>query len=237
MLKTRIGKPRPFPSRRPDGTRGSFGMERNAAKCSTGSWVGPSSPTPMLSCVRTYITPLVHQSAQADRCLHIVPRRPKNVRTIRANAPVQAQAVGNARHRKFPYAEMDVAPLIAIRREERFRLPARFFVEGGKVRTASEQAWHHVFQLVEHDRGCVCASPPAFAAFIRAFASTVFRQAFFECVLIVPVLLGICFFDILPSALPIACAFRRPLSYILCRCHRPPAAPQRLPPTAKKDFS
>ena len=32
------------------------GIERNAASCSIGSCVGPSSPTPILSCVNTYIS-------------------------------------------------------------------------------------------------------------------------------------------------------------------------------------
>ena len=32
------------------------GSERKAASCSTGSCVGPSSPTPMLSCVNIYTT-------------------------------------------------------------------------------------------------------------------------------------------------------------------------------------
>jgi len=33
-----------------------FGSERNAASCSIGSCVGPSSPTPILSCVKIYVT-------------------------------------------------------------------------------------------------------------------------------------------------------------------------------------
>jgi len=32
------------------------GMARRAARCSMGWCVGPSSPTPMLSCVKTYTT-------------------------------------------------------------------------------------------------------------------------------------------------------------------------------------
>ncbi|CAM5720024.1 hypothetical protein SMICM304S_02713 [Streptomyces microflavus] len=32
------------------------GMARSAARCSTGWWVGPSSPRPIESCVHTYVT-------------------------------------------------------------------------------------------------------------------------------------------------------------------------------------
>ncbi|CAM3924848.1 hypothetical protein ISCU110981_19905 [Isoptericola cucumis] len=36
-------------------TMSRFGMARSAARCSTGWWVGPSSPRPMESCVQTNV--------------------------------------------------------------------------------------------------------------------------------------------------------------------------------------
>ena len=44
-------------------------MARSAHRCSTGWWVGPSSPSPIESCVHTYVTgsPMSAASRTAGR--------------------------------------------------------------------------------------------------------------------------------------------------------------------------
>ena len=65
------------------------GMARQAAKCSIGSCVGPSSPRKMLSCVKTKIGVNLHQGRQAQRAADNRRRR----RTWRHKGSIRSSAM------------------------------------------------------------------------------------------------------------------------------------------------
>ncbi len=88
--------------------RARFGIARRAARCSTDWCVGPSSPRPIESCVKTNIDLNVREGREADRRTHVIGKRLERS-AERNNAAVQGHAVHRRAHRVFADAEMDIA--------------------------------------------------------------------------------------------------------------------------------
>ena len=99
------------PSRsRPAGrTTSRFGHGAQRASCSIGWCVGPSSPRPIESCVKTKIDGMLHQRREPDRRPHVVARRSGTSRRS-ARKPVQREAVDDRAHAVLADAEVQVAP-------------------------------------------------------------------------------------------------------------------------------
>ena len=78
-----------------------FGIARNAQRCSTGWWVGPSSPNPIESWVQTYVAGMFMSadSRTAPRIKSLKTRKvPANGRVSPPSAmPFMAQAIANSR--------------------------------------------------------------------------------------------------------------------------------------------
>ena len=83
-------------------------MARSAARCSTGWWVGPSSPRPMESCVQTYVTGHLHQRGQPHRPAHVVAEHQERA-AVRAGGAVQRDPVEDRAHRVLADAEVQGA--------------------------------------------------------------------------------------------------------------------------------
>ena len=110
-LSSRPARPRPSRSRRGRITRGC-GIARSEAACSTGWCVGPSSPTPMLSWVKTKIDAQLHERREADRRAHVVGERQEGGREG-DQAAVERDAGRDRGHGVLADAEVEVAAGVA----------------------------------------------------------------------------------------------------------------------------
>ena len=85
-----------------------FGMARSEARCSTGWWVGPSSPRPMTVMGHDIDDPHAHQRRQPDRAARVVGENQERA-AIGDQAAVQREAVHRRRHAVLADAPVDVA--------------------------------------------------------------------------------------------------------------------------------
>ena len=104
----------PFPSRRRGGTHGGRGCPQRRPGASTGWWVGPSSPRPMLSWVSTWITRWSHQRRQAQRGAQVVGEDQEGA-GIGDDAAMQRHAVHGGRHAMLAHAPVDEAAGVSSR--------------------------------------------------------------------------------------------------------------------------
>ncbi len=110
--QARAARRSPFHWRPPGRITVSFGISRSDIICSTGSCVGPSSPTAMLSWVKTKIVLQVRKRGEANGRAHVVGEDEEG-RRERDDAAMGGHAVDGAAHRVLADAEVDVAPGVA----------------------------------------------------------------------------------------------------------------------------
>ena len=84
-----------------------FGIRRSAAACSTGWCVGPSSPRPMESWVKTKIDADLHQRRHAQRVARVVGEDEEGA-AVGDEAAVQRDAVHHRAHAELAHAVEDV---------------------------------------------------------------------------------------------------------------------------------
>ena len=85
------------------------GTARSAIRCSIGSCVGPSSPTPIESCVNTNSECDFHERRNAQRRLGVIGKHEE--RRSEGNQPaVRRHAVHRRAHGQLAHAEEHVAP-------------------------------------------------------------------------------------------------------------------------------
>ena len=97
------------------------GIARSVASCSTGWWVGPSSPTPTESWVNTKTTLAWLMRRQAHRRAHVVEEDEERA-AGGEHAAVHGHADHRRAHRVLAHAEVDLAAAGVL---ERLRLLAR----------------------------------------------------------------------------------------------------------------
>ena len=90
-----------------------FGIRRSDAACSIDWCVGPSSPRPIESCVKTWIDALLHQRRHADRVAAVVAEGEEGA-AVRDEAAVQRDAVHDRGHAELAHAVVDVAAAPAV---------------------------------------------------------------------------------------------------------------------------
>ena len=84
------------------------GIARSVARCSTGWWVGPSSPTPTESWVNTKHDLGLRQRGEADRRAHVVEEHEERA-ADGEDAAVQRHADERRAHRVLADAVVDLA--------------------------------------------------------------------------------------------------------------------------------
>ena len=99
---------RPSRPRRRGGRRGGWAWRAGEARCSTGWWVGPSSPRPMKSWVITWMTRHAHQRREADRRAAVVGEDQEGA-AVGDHPAVQRHAVHRRGHAVLAHAVVDVA--------------------------------------------------------------------------------------------------------------------------------
>ena len=136
------------------------GIARSADRCSTGWWVGPSSPRPIESCVQTYDHRQLHQRGEPHRRAHVVAEDQERA-AVRAGAAVQHDAVEDRAHAVLADAEVQRAAVLVagellggvLRRDERRLALHRGVVALGQVGRAAPQLRQHRRERVEHLAG------------------------------------------------------------------------------------
>ena len=119
-----------------------FGIRRSVAVCSTGWWVGPSSPRPMESWVKTKIDALLHQRRHAQRVARVLGEHQEGA-AVGDEAAVQGDAVHDRRHAELAHTIVDVvavATRCCSRAFEPFQIGE---VGAGQVGRAAEQFRQH----------------------------------------------------------------------------------------------
>ena len=122
-------------------------MARSAARCSTGWWVGPSSPRPMELWVITWMTRMPISAPDADRRAAVVGETEEGA-GIGDDAAVQRHAVHRRGHAVFAHAVVDVAAGV-VGRVEGGHVLGDGVVRAGEVGRAADHLRHRRDQRLQ----------------------------------------------------------------------------------------
>ena len=123
-------------------------MARSAARCSTGWWVGPSSPRPMESMRHYEYRADPHHRRQAD-CGSAIVGEAHERASVGDQTAMQRKAVHRRGHAMLAHAVVDIGTCVFAGCD--LDLPSRLgVVRGRKVRRAAQQFGNGGEKVVEH---------------------------------------------------------------------------------------